>query len=282
MVVYDAYVDANFIPEAELRIGKFKPPVGLERLQGAPYIEFIERAQPTNLVPSRDFGGQLFGTLLGGALQYQLALVDGVPDNSNPTSGDANDDKDFDGRIFALPFRNTAIGPLKGFGVGLAGSYGRQRGSIATPDLPTYKTFGQATYFQYKGVDSTGKINTIASGARHRYSPQTYYYFGPFGFLAEYVESEQGVKRDKTSKQIANDAWQIAGSFVLTGEAASFAGVIPAQPFDPFTGKWGAWEVAARYGQLVVDSDAFSPTTGFANPDTSARRNKEWVLGLNW
>jgi phosphate-selective porin OprO and OprP len=56
--------------------------------------------------------------------------------------------------------------------------------------------------------------------------------------------------------------------------------VSPAQPFDPFTGKWGAWEIVARYGQLEVDGDSF--TNNFANPKTSARRAKEWVVGINW
>jgi phosphate-selective porin OprO/OprP len=110
-ILFDAYLDANYIPEAKLRFGKFKPPVGLERLQGVRYIEFIERAQPTNLVPNRDFGVQLFGDLVNGILGYQLAIVNGVPDNSNPSTGDVNNDKDFDGRFFVLPFKNTSFDP---------------------------------------------------------------------------------------------------------------------------------------------------------------------------
>src|SRR5262249_11988261 len=148
------YVDANYIPEAKLRIGKFKPPVGIERLQGAPYISFIERAQPTNLVPNRDFGVQWFGELLNGTFSYQLALVNGAPDNSNPTSVDINDDKDFDGRIFAIPFKDSDIDALRGLGFGFAGSYGRENGNPGTPDEPTYKTFGQANFFSYSGANT--------------------------------------------------------------------------------------------------------------------------------
>lgn len=283
VILFDAYVDANFIPEAKVRVGKFKPPVGLERLQGAPYLEFIERAQPTNLVPNRDFGAQLFGDLLNGALSYQLAIINGAPDNSNPAVGDNNDDKDFAGRIFAQPFKDTSINPLKGFGLGVAGTFGHQRGTASTPDLPAFKTFGQATFFQYSAANTTAtppKGPTVAYGQRDRWTPQFYYYVGPFGLLGEYVNSTQTVKRDNTAGRISNDAWQVAASYVLTGEAASYRGVLPAQPFDPFTGKWGAWEVAVRYGQLEVDPDAFSG--GFADPKASARRDKEWVVGLNW
>jgi phosphate-selective porin OprO and OprP len=284
-ILFDAYVDANYIPQARVRIGKFKPPVGLERLQGAPYLTFIERGQPTNLVPSRDFGAQLFGDFVNGALSYQLAIVNGVPDNTNPSGGDENDDKDFDGRVFVVPFKDASIDALKGVGFGVAGSYGRERGTSATPDLPTFKTFGQATFFQYKGAvaataTAPAQEPTIAFGNRSRYAPQIYYYWGPFGFLGEYVNSTQSVRRDAASGRLSNDAWQVAGSYVVSGDAASYAGVSPAQPFDPFTGKWGAWEIAARYGQLEVDGDSF--TNNFADPKSSARRAKEWVVGVNW
>jgi hypothetical protein len=57
----DAYVDANLWPELRLRAGKFKAPVGLERLQNPAWLQFAERAFPTNLVPNRDIGAQLFG-----------------------------------------------------------------------------------------------------------------------------------------------------------------------------------------------------------------------------
>jgi len=283
VVLFDAYVDANYIPEAKLRVGKFKPPVGLERLQGAPYIEFIERAQPTNLVPNRDFGAQLFGDLLQGALGYQVAVVNGVADNSNPTSVDINDDKDFVGRVFALPFKDLDVDLLKGFGVGFAGSFGRESANAGSPDLPNYKTFGQATYFQYSGANTTStppKGPTIANGHRDRWSPQFYYYWSSFGLLGEYVNSTEGVIRDNKKGRVSNYSWQIAGSYVLTGEVASYRGVNPANPFDPFTGKWGAWELVARFSQLQVDNEAFAG--GFANPATSANRDNEAVVGINW
>lgn len=285
VVLFDAYVDANYIPEAKLRVGKFKPPVGLERLQGAPYISFIERAQPTNLVPNRDFGLQLFGDLLDGALGYQVAVVNGAPDNSNPTSVDINDDKDFAGRIFALPFKNLDIDPLKGLGLGFAGTFGRESANAGTPDLPSFKTFGQATYFQYSGAvaaTSTAPARgpTIANGHRDRWTPQVYYYWSSFGLLGEYVNSTQGVIRDNKTGRISNNAWQVAGSYVLTGEQASYKGVNPAEPFDPFNRKWGAWEVVARFSQLNIDSDAFSG--GFASAATSANRDNEAAFGFNW
>jgi phosphate-selective porin OprO/OprP len=78
---------------------------------------------------------------------------------------------------------------------------------------------------------------------------------------------------------LSNEAWQVAGSYVLTGENASYRSVAPAQPFDLTKGTWGAFELAARYGELTVDKDAFP---FFASPTRAARIAKSWGLGLNW
>ncbi|MGH8337833.1 MAG: porin, partial [Gammaproteobacteria bacterium] len=121
---------------------------------------------------------------------------------------------------------------------------------------------------------------TIANGTRDRWTPQVYYYWSSLGLLGEYVNSTEGVIRDTQKGRVSNYAWQVAGSYVLTGEQASYRGVNPAAPFDPFTRKWGAWEVVVRFSQLKVDPQAFSG--GFANAATSANRDNEAAAGFNW
>ena len=59
-----------------------------------------------------------------------------------------------------------------------------------------------------------------------------------------------------TNKKLRHDAWQIAVSYFLTGEDASFRGVKPKQDFDFGTG-WGAWELVARYSEINLDEDTF-------------------------
>src|SRR5690606_25022701 len=76
------------------------------------------------------------------------------------------------------------------------------------------------------------------------------------------------------------DAWQIAASYVITGEAASYRGVTPLKPFRGSEGGWGAWEVAARYHELRVDDEIFD--AGFASRTQSAERARAWTLGVNW
>lgn len=266
-VVQDAYVDARFSPLLRLRVGKFKPPVGLERLQSGHNMLFIERAAPTLLVPNRDIGIQLAGDAGAGVFTYAVSLQNGTIDGGS-SDGDTNDGKELAARVFVQPFKKQK-GPLSGLGVGVSGTVGKQEGSA----LPTYRSTGQLAIFSY--------LSGVAfDGTRRRLSPQGYYYVGPFGLLAEYVVSSTRLAKGGVSGGLSNEAWQVAASYVLTGEKSGFTPLRPAKPFDPSKGQWGAFEVAARVHQLKVDPDTFD--LGFADIGKSVRRGTAWTVGLNW
>lgn len=278
-VLQDAYLNARYWPAAKIQIGKFKAPFGLERLQSGTATLFVERALPTSLVPNRDLGLQLHGELGEGTVAYALGIFNGVPDGGSGDE-DSNDGKDVIGRLFVQPFRKTDIGWLKGFGLGVAASRGNAEGSLTSPDLPTLKTSGQKTFFSYRtNSPATASGTVIADGRRTRLSPQAYYFAGPFGLLGEYVRTSQEVEKGTSDEKLTHKAWQVSGSWVLTGEDASFKGVKPKRPFDPAAGNWGALEVAGRYHQLEVDQDTF-PT--FADAAKSAEKATAWGVGLNW
>jgi len=266
-ILYDAYMDFKYWDKIRLRAGKFKEPVGLERLQSPRYMLFIERALPTNLVPNRDVGGEVYGEAVGGFIDYALGIFDGVADGGL-TDGDVNDDKDFAGRVFAHPFKWTSFELLQGLGLGVAGTFGNQEGTV-----PTYKSGGQQTFFTYNS-------GVVTDGDHSRLTPQAYWYWRRFGLMGEYVVSSQEVDKKPLSAQIDNTAWQIVGSVVLTGENASYKGVIPRNNFDLRNGGWGAFELAARWNQLDVDRDAFR--LGLSDPAKYAQRAQAWAVGLNW
>jgi phosphate-selective porin OprO and OprP len=267
-LVQDAYLDFNYLPGAKVRFGKMKPPVGLERLQSGSENLFVERALPTDLVPNRDVGVQVLGENLGGGVfNYALGVFNGVADGGSGDL-DTNNTKDFAGRVFLHPFRTISVEPLKGLGIGFAGTAGSQQGL-----LPVLRTPAQGTFFNYSA-------GTLAAGNRYRLSPQAYYYVGPFGLLGEYVQSVQDVQKGNTVGEINNQAWQIAASFVLTGEKASYRQVTPRKQFSPGTGNFGAVELAGRYTQLDIDNDAF--LLNFADPTKSAQRASTWTAGVNW
>jgi phosphate-selective porin OprO/OprP len=66
-VIQDAYVTARFKPAFQVTAGKFKSPVGLERLQSANDIRMVARGFPTQLAPNRDLGLQVARTTAAAA-----------------------------------------------------------------------------------------------------------------------------------------------------------------------------------------------------------------------
>jgi phosphate-selective porin OprO/OprP len=267
-VLQDAYLDFKPSPALRVRAGKFKSPVGLERLQSATAIHFIERAFPTSILPNRDVGLQAFGELFGGVVAYAGAVLDGTSDGSSLDT-DTNDGKDLAGRLFLSPFRKGS-GPLKSVGFGIAGTTGTQTGAA-----PSYRSGGQLTIFSY----ATG---VTLDGSRTRVSPQLSFYSGPFGLLAEYARSESRVVKATapTSAEIQVTGWQATASVALTGDAASFSGIRPRKSYDPAKGQWGALELVARVNGFEVEDEAFAG--GFADPARSVRKATAWGLGLNW
>jgi len=271
VLVQDAYLDTIFSQAFRIRAGKAKTPFGMERLQSGSNLLFMERAYPTSLAPNRDVGVQVLGDIRGGVVSYLAGVMNGVADGGS-ADVDTNDGKDLSGRVIVRPFTRNIASPLRGLGVAMAGNTGQQSGAAA---LPTYKTPTlQQTFFSY----ATG---AVANGRRVRYSPQLFFFRGPFGGWAEYVHTELAVTRNGVSDDIAARAWQVAASWVLTGETATdaSAGIRPRAIFDPSSGHWGAFQIAARVQGLEVDQAAVD--LGFAAAGSS-RTAQTWTVGLNW
>ncbi|HSI43599.1 MAG TPA: porin [Methylotenera sp.] len=335
--VVDAYVDGRFDPAFKVRVGKYKPYVGLERLQSGGDLKFIERSYVSNnILPNRDQGIAIYGDILGDKLNYAVGFNNGVVDGGNAsTSSEFDNDKEITARLFATPFKDDA-NALSGLGFGVAATYtdATAEKNLNFTDtsaadgtrngLPSYVTNGQQTFFRYSPA-------AIADGKRFRVAPQAYYYNGPFGLITEYARVSQDVSlstggsvaaggaggnnlSDATNrivqgsrKKLSNDAWQIAATYLITGEDASFKGVKPKNNFDFDKGGWGAWELALRYSEMNIDSDTFKNSNGilarqassgeastlattdavilgtsFADPTYSAKKAKSWTAGINW
>jgi phosphate-selective porin OprO/OprP len=273
--IFDAYWDGKFAPEFTVRAGKFKPPIGLERLQSATDILFAERGLPTNLVPSRDVGLQFAGDISEGLFAYQIGVFNGVPDLANG-GDDLSNAKDFAARVFVQPLK---VGTFRPLGLGFAASTGLERGSTAASGLPSYRTPGQQTVFRYSSSTTTPASNVFANGKRTRLSPQGYFYTGALGVLGEYVISKNEVTQAGATAELEHTAWQAEGSFFLTGEKNSFRSPIPRKPFDLNEGGLGAVELVARYGELTFDEASFPR---YASLTSSAQKAKAWGVGVNW
>ena len=250
LVVQDAYVDTIFSPAFRIRAGKGKTPFGLERLHSASNLLFFERALPTALVPNRDLGIQVLGDISGGVVSYLAGVMNGVPDGGSADL-DTNDGKDVSGRLVVRPFNKIATSPLRGLGLAISGSTGRQTGAGA---LPTFRTQSlQQPYFSYSGASADGVRTPVLAagllllqGVRRLRRVRAHEDAGP-----------EGTSFEKTSRTTPGRS---PDRIVLTGEAATDAGagVRPRANFDFGNGHLGAFQIAARYHALKVDERAFT------------------------
>ncbi len=268
-------LDANFTvgltPAAQLKFGKFKEPIGLERLQSDSWTFFNERSIATNLTPDRDLGIQLSGDIADGRISYAAGVFGGEPDGASTTNSDFDNEKDVAARVMTTPFK-ASNSPVKGLSFGVGGSIGRHK--TASGRTTGYKTDGQQTFFTYNSA-------VVADGATWRIAPQADFRHGPFGLLGEYIVSTVNLRPapGAPKSELRNTAWQIATGYVLTGEDSSYNGVVPKTTFDWAAGTWGAFEIVARYSTLKVDDAAFPL---FASPAASADEARAAGVGLNW
>lgn len=270
--ILDAAIGLNLTKSLQIKVGKFTPPLGLERLQGVCWGFFNEPSLASNLVPSRDIGVQASGLVANGLINYSVGVYDGVADNAANTNTDFDNDKDAIVRIFATPFKNHNGSVLQGLSVGAAASYGRAK--TTSGRTAGYRTDGQQTFFAYN-------TTTVADGPVWRFIPQLDFRRGSFGAMSEYVISAVTVRSTSggDTQELRNRSWQCSAGYVLTGEASSFTGVVPRTNFDLAAGTWGAFEATARVANLKVDDKAFPL---FASAASNANEATSGSIGLNW
>jgi phosphate-selective porin OprO/OprP len=266
--VPDAYLEMRLSPAFRIRSGKDKTPVGYELLQADAYLWFPERSLASSLVPNRDLGVEVLGDVAGARVSYQAGLFNGVSDAaSSTTEVDTNNAKDLAGRIVVNPFRTSTHTALKGFGFHLGASTGTQSGA-----LPAFRTSSGQTYFSYDR-------DVTADGTRTRVSPAVFFYAKSFGTYGEYMRSAQTIAKAGHATDIANDAWHVTASYVLTGEAASYGAIRPKNNFNPAQHHWGALQLLGRYSAPAVDPEVFE--SGLA-ASTASRIARSFTVAMNW
>jgi phosphate-selective porin OprO/OprP len=277
----DAYIDIHPLPWLRLRVGKYKAPIGLERLQSDADLPFIERAYDQNLSSTRDVGVQLWGEVAGGVVTYALGVFNGAPDNTSPDV-DTGAQKDAIGRLFFQPFKAPGLEKAGNLGLGIAASTGIRDGAVTSgaTQLSVLRTTGQATFFTYLGSATDPNAVVFAKGRQARVNPQLFYYLGGFGVLGEYIWTRQHVAKGMTggSDGLWHRAWHATASYVVGGKNG-FDGATPTSPWNPSEGKLGALEIAVRYQELILDEDTFPR---FASSDASVRRARGFGASLTW
>ena len=243
-----AWLEYKKWPWLRIRAGQFKEPFSLETLTSSSLLRFIERAMgPTNLAPFEDIGVQVFGTLGCEKWVYAVAVYNGQGINKS----DLNDSKDIAARVTYQPFRYTCNSIFQGLYLGSAFTTGY---NLFDLDGKQYVT-GLRTAFQTFGEDVAQRGNLRRAGLEFEWI------YGPYWAAGEYIyHRRKNVYNTIHSQTVRCDSWYIAAACLLTGEyQPRNAPVKPCRDFDPCScGKWGAWEVNARYNEFHTNHRPFS------------------------
>ena len=136
---------------------------------------------------------------------------------------------------------------------------------------------------------STGTLGTAANPVTRGYvfNVETAANFRNFFWQGEYYHYQ--IDRAGLASNDFN-GWYGEVSWTLTGEvrrynpqAGSYLRVVPARPFSWKDGDWGAWEIAARYSYINLDSNFITGHSLSSQPDAvEGGAQHGYTLGLNW
>lgn len=255
--VLDAYLDFSPAAPWDLRVGRFKSPLSLNRLQSANALALMENSVVAAMTPNRDNGVLLgFDTVGEAHWRFEAGAFDGAADDEVKGSLD----RDVEWTVRALRTRPLASGVLR---FGLGASAGERHGEAGDPRLSRQRTAGRATWFRHAGeARSDGDTDRVIAFAD--------YHGGPWFAQAEAIRARETVRLGPARAELAQLGWELQASRVLTGEARADSGVTPGNLRLPGLDLPVAIEVGARLGQVRIDSDAFR--LGLADPAGNGER----------
>jgi len=271
----DVYVNLDFVKNAQVKLGKFKIPFGLDQLTGVTHNDFVYRSLGAiYLSPSRDIGGMVHGSFLKHGLQYWTGVFQHDGDNAR-SSKIAGGDETFAGRVTGTPFRAVMQG-LGEIELGSAFTISRLSDDSFRPNGLRGRTVMTQHVF-YEPV--------YVKGNRRRWEADVDWTVGPASARAEYTwvsddRQQQGIGDNDLPNARAR-SWYVSGTWLLTGERKTR----PVKAEENFLqGGWGALELAARVERIWFDS-AGGADDPFRNPRAETifpETNRALTLGVNW
>jgi phosphate-selective porin OprO and OprP len=274
-----AYIDLNWWKAARLRLGQFKPQIGLEQTLLDLQSDYMERGLQQNILDGNglnyDRGIMMSGAPLPGTW-YAVTVSNGTGQNLEEKQSNAqealSDSKDITVRgvlDFAKLFSvENAIAH-----VGLGYKTGEVTNSPANPfTAPAARTEARGiTFFNPASFNAaTGRdVNNID---RSLTAFETLLSYGPSKLQGEYWIARYAGTRFVPAPQVdfapKIRAGYITAMWLVTGESYAdfYRDSIPQKikPRNRFSmgndGGWGAWEVGLRYS--FFDGSDFSATNG--------------------
>jgi phosphate-selective porin OprO and OprP len=272
----DVYLNYKQFDFAEVRVGKFKLPFGLDENTSSTNRDFVYRSRIGDLLsPGRDRGIMVHGRVLDrDVLEYEFGAFAHDGRNARTNNPDrVHGGRTVAGRANVQPFRSTKS-LLSDLAIGVAFTtstvpegFPGVRGRTAL-DLPFYQP------------------DLWVNGQRRRIGLQARWRPGPFSIKSEYIRLTderlgQGVDDGDLSPFLAA-GWYVSGTWAVTGEQKADGLVRPARPF--LQGGFGAIELSARiegvrFGSIANDG---TPSSGPRADVVLGNSDRIGTFGFNW
>ncbi|MBI5788826.1 MAG: hypothetical protein HZA78_08240 [Candidatus Schekmanbacteria bacterium] len=291
----DATVDFEYSPQLHLRIGQFRPPFSLETSNSSNYRDgMFQPISHENMSPVRDRGIMLQGEVLQDRLFYGLAVTNG----SRIGQSDADEHKDWFGRLFYQPFRESDAAALRGLYLGASVSYGRQNHTYTVVDnQPASNTtwWNQGIFRNPVGVNANVaggtpffqfKNGVNQNGVRSRSNLEAAWNRGPWSMKGEWQHMNlDNLSIGAQQGDFDIDGYYLSASYFVTGEEQPvkrgiYKPITPKENFDWDQGTWGAWQILIRYSDINLDKSLLDK--GFADPARFTQGASEYTLGITW
>jgi phosphate-selective porin OprO/OprP len=257
----DMYIGMKLGPVGTMKVGHFKEPYSLEELTSSKYNTFMERSLPSLFDSSRNFGLGFENSHFDDRFTWAMGVFVPTDDGGEFFSNDTR--FNLIGRVTGLPlYRNEGRQLIHlGASVGYGFQDSADRRFRQRPEVHLTERYLDTGTFQ---ADGTAVLGVEVVGI-----------FGPVHVSGEWKQN--WVDRDGARDVTGYGGYAAAGVF-LTGEHRPFqksngtwARVEPTDPFDPKEGKWGAWELAARYSYIRLN-----------NHDLDGGKEQNATAALNW
>jgi len=182
----DIFINWHQFAEANVKVGQWKAPFGLEQLTPDPSLIIIERSLPTGaLTPERQIGVQVWGKPFTNVwpeqkdlLTYYAGIFNG---NGRNTSINDNNNFMYVGRLELMPFKGKIFGQDSSLKLG--GDVLNSRDEKGTNISQTLNLL----------VNADGSLSPfVLPGADERtaWSVDTWFNLGPFDLIGEYFQEK--------------------------------------------------------------------------------------------
>ncbi len=270
--IKDAYIKYTGLKQhldfpLDVTAGNFKEPFSLEELTSSKYITFMERALPNTFAPGRNLGVQLssHGKVMDGGWTAAVGWFGKGFDDDEVGSG-FDESTAVAGRVTFAPIA-TKTKVLHFGGAAEYRSYDANAGAILR-----VRERPESHIADHRLVD-TGRFS---AGNTTKWGFETAGVYGPFSIQSEYMHMN-ATDVNRTAQDARLNGWYVYGSYFITGESRNYSakkGAFGRVKPNSIVGQggWGAWELAARYSSLELESI----------PGANGWEEYNVTLGLNW